>query len=426
MVALASVLALGLTACGNTTGTVSDSKGEGFSPRLDTERSDTLEIAGFMGNFEALDQVINSFNEIYPNVVFNYDHNTAYMLPEYLANNGSVDIFMTNDQNIRDTSNVDYYVLDNCLDLSQEDFDISAITPEILEDCTVDGRLVRLPIAMTTYGVVVNKTLLKNEGLSVPANYEEFLSVLAALKEKGYTPLQGSQKFLYGELMVNMAMNLMADNEELLSQLQNGDETAAEAMKPVFERLETIINNGYTDYDLNCTFPEDNYDGSILAFFEGDMPFYVCNAECVSGMKKRESKSETYSAHPFDYEFLYAPVGDEGAYAYTKTWYGFSVNKNSDSKDMAVEFLRFMATQEQLEQMAGIKGLPSVSINGKDERYTGIKNTKNIQESFCNDGSVSTSIQSIFVQTCNDFGAGVYQNADEAAKAFVQQCGESK
>ena len=28
-------------------------------------------------------------------------------------------------------------------------------------------------------------------------------------------------------------------------------------------------------------------DGSIMAFFEGDVPFYVCNAECVSGMKKR-------------------------------------------------------------------------------------------------------------------------------------------
>ena len=36
----------------------------------------------------------------------------------------------------------------------------------------------------------------------------------------------------------------------------------------------------------------------------------------VSGMKKRESKSETFSANPFEYEFLYAPLGDKGAYAY--------------------------------------------------------------------------------------------------------------
>ena len=98
-------------------------------------------------------------------------------------------------------------------------------------------------------------------------------------------------------------------------------------MLPVFERLQTIIDNGYTDYDLNATFAEDNYNSPIMDFFDkGEMPFYVCQSECYSGMKKRESKSETYSADPFEYEFLYAPVGDEGAYAYTAPWYGFSIN----------------------------------------------------------------------------------------------------
>ena len=55
----------------------------------------------------------------------------------------------------------------------------------------------------------------------------------------------------------------------------------------------------------------------------------------VSGMKKRESKSETFSANPFEYEFLYAPLGDKGAYAYQQPWYGFSVNKDSEEKDDA-------------------------------------------------------------------------------------------
>ena len=41
----------------------------------------------------------------------------------------------------------------------------------------------------------------------------------------------------------------------------------------------------------------------------------------VSGMKKRESKSETFSANPFEYEFLYAPLGDKGAYADQQPWY---------------------------------------------------------------------------------------------------------
>lgn len=418
--ALTVGLALSLVGCGGKE--QETAKSEEFSPKLDTDSSATVEIAGFMGNFEALDQVMNAFNEIYPNVTFTYDHNTAFMLPDYLNNNASVDIFMTEDNNLKQEENADYYAADYCLDLSKEDLDVSALRADAVEDCTVDGKLLRLPIAMNSYGVVVNKTLLKKEGLSVPTNYEEFLNVLKTLKEKGYTPLQGSQKFLYGELMVNMAMSMIASDDDLNKELQSGDEKGAESILPVFERLETIINEGYTDYDLNCTYPEDNYDGSIMAFFEGDMPFYVCNTECVSGMKKRESKSETYSADPFEYEFLYAPVGDEGAYAYMQPWYGFSVKKDSEEKDMAVEFLRFMMTKEQVEEMAEIKGLPSVTEDGKDERYSGIKNASNIQAEFINDGKVSESIRAAFVQTCNDFGAGVYKDAKEAAKAFVEQC----
>ena len=139
----------------------------------------------------------------------------------------------------------------------------------------------------------------------------------------------------------------------------------------------------------------------------------------VSGMKKRESKSETFSANPFEYEFLYAPLGDKGAYAYQQPWYGFSVNKDSEEKEIAVEFLRFMMQEKEIDEMASIKGLPSVAENGTDERYAGLRDAKNIEASFINDGSVPA-----LEQVCNDFGAGVYGNANEAVQAFVELCAE--
>ena len=144
----------------------------------------------------------------------------------------------------------------------------------------------------------------------------------------------------------------------------------------------------------------------------------------VSGMKKRESKSETFSANPFEYEFLYAPLGDKGAYAYQQPWYGFSVNKDSEEKEIAVEFLRFMMQEKEIDEMASIKGLPSVAENGTDEWYAGLRDAKNIEASFINDGSVPDSIRAALEQVCNDFGAGVYGNANEAVPAFVELCAE--
>ena len=117
----------------------------------------------------------------------------------------------------------------------------------------------------------------------------------------------------------------------------------------------------------------------------------------VSGMKKRESKSETFSANPCEYEFLYAPLGDKGAYAYQQPWYGFSVNKDSEEKEIAVEFLRFMMQEKEIDEM---------------------------EASFINDGSVPDSIRAALEQVCNDFGAGVYGNANEAVQVFVELCAE--
>ena len=417
---MAAAMLTSLAGCSSkTSNTSSGKKGEAFSPKLDTQMTETLEIAGFMGNFEALDQVMNEFNEIYPNVTFTYDHNTEFMLPDYLEANKNVDLFMTTDRNIKMEDTVDYFVQDYCLDLTDEGIALDTVRPEVVTDCTVDGKLLRVPVAMQTYGIVVNKTLLEKEKLSVPTNYQEFMDVMEALKEKGYTPLQGSDQHLYGDLMVNMAMNMIAQDADLEKALEEKSDEAVDKILPVFECLEEIMDKGYTDYDLNCTYPADNYDGSILAFFEGDMPFYVCNAECVSGMKKRESKSETFSANPFEYEFMYAPLGENGVYAYTEPWYGFSVNKDSEQKDLAVEFLRFLATK--VDQMAATKGLPSVVTGSTDERYTSIQNPKNVQAQFCNDGSVPEHMREVMLDVCKGFGAGEYKDAKEAAAAFVEQ-----
>ena len=138
---LTIAMALGLAACSsNSNSGDSSSSAAAFSPRLDTSLTAAIEIAGFMGNFEALDQAMNAFSEIYPNVTFNYDYNSAFMLNEYMDNNLNVDIFMTNDQNIKRVEPPEYYVGDWCLDLSKEDINLSAVQPDVLSCCTVNGE----------------------------------------------------------------------------------------------------------------------------------------------------------------------------------------------------------------------------------------------------------------------------------------------
>lgn len=395
--------------------------GTGFKPELDTERTVELQIAGFFGNFEALDQVVNNFNEYYPNVNISYEQNGDSMLADYMQNNDYVDIFMTSDENVRYPDQTDRYVYDSCLDLSREGIDCSALQKEMVEIGTVDGKLVRIPMSQKLYGMVVNTSLLEKEGLKIPQNYKEFCEVCESLKEKGYTPIQGATTHVYSDMITNMAMDTIGTNAKLMKQIKDHDGNAAEQLRPVFERLEEIIEKGYTDFNVNSTYPEDNYDGAILTFLDGKVPFWICDTENFSGMKKRESKSESFSDHPFEYQFMYVPLGDEGAYAYVEPWYGFSVNKNSEEAGYAVEFLRFLTTEEQMNQLASIKGVPSAAKSSSDEKYAAIDGASNIIEEYRNNGELDSYIRSYIASVSANLGRGEYKNVDQAIEGLKQK-----
>ena len=118
------------------------------------------------------------------------------------------------------------------------------------------------------------------------------------------------------------------------------------------------MNDGCVDLD-SCEQIENNYDAVILRFFEGDIPMMTCSGDTVSGTKKRESRSEAFIANPFDYAFVPIPVSDDGAYFLDMPNLQFSVNKDSANLDMANEFMRFLITSRELNQMAMNKGLMS-------------------------------------------------------------------
>ena len=158
-----------------------------FTPTLDTEASLDIEVASFFGNFEALDQVINHFNDFYPNVRITYNQYGSTS-GDFLKENPAIDIMMT--------SNERGYSEEYCVDLTAENVDTSAFQESVLAGNLKEGRLYSLPMGLKLNGLVVNKTLLAKEGLSVPQTWQEFLSACETLKQKGFTPIQGPDSAL--------------------------------------------------------------------------------------------------------------------------------------------------------------------------------------------------------------------------------------
>ena len=361
---LTALMVLCLTACGSQKSESAASKAEGFQPSLDKATACQIKVAGNYSNFEALEAEFDRFNEYYPNVELVYTKIDDYnnIIGTVLDGSDAPDIYfdfswMYGREPYAGAIEHAENLADSALNL-----DLDCIRPNIILK-TDDGTLPMVPVFSSTYGMLVNKDLFEKEGLSVPTTYKELVSVCDAFREKGCkNPILGfsasETTSLFNLTVYPYFCATVANDAEAVEKLNALDPSAGEYMRPALEKTVQLFNDCGVNLDA-CAEIENNYDAVILRFFEGDVPMMVCSGDAVSGTKKRESQSEAFAANPFTYVFVPIPLSDEGAYFLDMPNLQFSVNKNSSNLDMANEFMRFLVTSQELNEMAKNKGLVS-------------------------------------------------------------------
>ncbi len=359
---LALLMILGLAACGSEKQAVTTV--EGFRPALESSVNCHISVVGGYDNFEALEAEFDRFNDYYPNVELVYTKVDDYsnMIGTVLNGNDAPDIYvnyswMYGREQYKASIDHAENLADPALGL-----DLDCIRSNIILK-TDDGRLPMVPVFSNTYGMLVNNSLFEKEGLSVPATYQELVAVCEAFREKGYAnPMMGFSRkettSLFTLTVYPFFCGTVAHNADAVTKLNALDASAGEYMRPSLEKLVQFLNDGCVDLDA-CAEIENNYDAVILRFFEGDIPMMLCSGDAVSGTKKRESRSEAFIANPFTYTFAPVPMSDEGANFLDMPNLQFSVNKDSSNLEMANEFMRFLITPRELNEMAQNKGLIS-------------------------------------------------------------------
>lgn len=361
LICLISVIGLviSLAACG--TGTTQQ-KAEGYVPSLDKETSCSITVVGSYDNFEALEAEFDRFNEFYPNVQLSYLKLDDYknILGTALGGNDKPNVFFSYAWMI---GNEKYdSIVTHMEDLSDPalGLDLGCIRPGLVNR-DAEGHVMMVPIFSRSYGMLVNNDLFEKEGLKVPTTWTELMTVCDAFREKGYErpmmgySLESSSCFMYTVAYPLFAAAL-AQNPEALRLANDLDPAAGEYMRPALETVERLIQSGCIDLAA-CDKIEDNYTQVILRFFEGDVPMMICAGDTVSGTKKRESQSEAFSQSPFKYTFSPIPLTEEGGYFLDSPSIEFSVNKDCDDLDMTNEFMRFLITSKELNEMASVKRL---------------------------------------------------------------------
>lgn len=348
-----------MTACSDKT---QEKNEEGFVPTLDVNTECNITVVGSYDNFEALEAEFDHFNKIYPKVQLSYVKLDDYsnIIGTALEGEDKPNIFFSY-ASMAGNEKYDS-VFAHAEDLSDDllKFNLGCIRSGLINS-DEEGHVMMVPIFSRSYGMLVNNDLFEKEGLKVPTTWTELLKVCEEFKKKGYeSPMMGysqgsSSCFMY-TVAYPMFVATLSDNPEALKMANDLNPAAGEYMRPALEAVDQLIQNGCVDLN-ECSKIEDNYTQVILRFFEGDVPMMICAGDTVSGTKKRESQSEAFTAAPFNYTFSPIPLTEDGGFFIDSPSVEFSVNKDCDNLDMTNEFMRFLITESELNEMASIKRL---------------------------------------------------------------------
>ena len=334
-----------------------------YSPKYSKDTEFKLSVVGSYSNFESLESEFERFYAHYPNGEIEYTYLDDYRntIGQALAGQEPPDIFVVQPWMYGDDQFAPLFDTAEVLSDPSLNINLDCFRPGVRWE-TDNGDILALPIFATTYGMLVNRDIFEKEGLKVPQNFGELKETCAKLKAAGYeSPLMGSNINTTPGIGYSFAYPMFAktvkDDRSVEEDLNNLVPSAGEAMRDSLSRLKELIDSGCIDVEKCTAEIEDDYNGIIMRFFEGDVPMMLCSGDVVSGTKKRESKSEAFSANPFKYDFYVAPSGDDGGFYMDSTSLLFCVNKNSANLDMTNEFIRFLTSEEELGLMAEKKRL---------------------------------------------------------------------
>ena len=338
-----------------------------FKPALDTQTECEIKVVGDYSNFEPLINRAKEFkSKYYPNVTLSYKKVDKYddILPSVLEGDEKPNIFFSSPKMI---GNEKYASITSHMeDLSDPALKLNLDSVrQTLVKRDANNKVMLVPIFSRTYGVLVNESLFKEKELNIPNNWTELLSVCASFVEKGVTnPIMGytkdnkSSTGLMHVIAYPMFVAELAKNPEALTLANNLDARAGEYTRSALNAINKLVTDGYINIE-ECDKIGDNYEKTLLRFFEGDVPMMACYGDTVSGAKKRESKSEPFTKNPFSYSYYPLPTTEQGGYFIDSPSVQFSVNKNCENLAMTNEFMRFLLRANELDTMAAEKGLIS-------------------------------------------------------------------
>ncbi len=320
-----------------------------------------LEFAVFAGSnwdvavqdsYEVIDRLIKKFEETHPNVhvvckagVLKEDY--SEWLSERILEDDAPDVCVVAGSDFNRF--VDLDILQPLDDSVRDDtsFDETLIYPAAMEIGQVMGKQYALPVETMPYLMFVNKTLLSEENIEIPSNdytfndlYDICRKVTKDTDGDGLLDQFGIYKYSWRDAAV-------ANNAEYFSEDGKSCNFTSTALKEAVAFMNSLelLNNGQT-------ITQEMFDEGHVAF----MPLTLAEYRTYKTYPYRIKK---YS--DFQWDCISMPRGPEGDNTSRIDALNIGMSKRSVNKDVAWEFMKFLSTDPDAQQLI-YKETPAASV----------------------------------------------------------------
>ena len=366
-VMLFSIMAGCITNPPSTSGEVSQGGDTQSQPSGDNAKKDvtlTIELSQEMKNnnpYSFHQGNIDAFEKEHPNVtvklILNPDAQCLTILQTKLAAGQPSDIINYSKIAAENELNV----TNNFVDLSNEPWVANLKNPDMLR--APDGKIYGFSVKIMTgcMGIVYNKNIFSQLGLSIPKTFDQFVEICETIKNNGITPIYAPFKDVWTfQMWTTSAWGYYVEKIEpgLWDKLNRNEInwTDIAAFQESLEKLYGLYEAGY----MQETLLSDDYN-SVPQAFEGNKYAMMMGSDATATDLIAKIPDTDFGLFPlplFEGECDYFTIGQlDGV---------FFVPKDAKNIEEAKAFLNFLAQPEQLNRAQQEKAF-APSIKGAEE-----------------------------------------------------------
>lgn len=229
----------------------------------------------------------------------------------------------------------------------------------------VNGKLVAIPQEVVAYGLFINQDMFDRYALELPQTPEEFLECCRVFKENGIeTPVGANRWWLETFVLAQAYADLYngGNTEAEIAALNSGESKYSDYMRPGFEFLQEMIDQGYIDAKKACV--SEAIEGEGVDFLAQKTPIVMAYWGAAN--------TDTAYGDP-DFELVVIGFPSSRGQMPVMSITGFGVGAEARHAEDAMRTLEVMTCDEALKVYAETNKVISPSKNVEVECIKALK-----------------------------------------------------